>query len=240
MFSIDYDNVIVNKMKVKDRDVYIIDNFYKYPERIVKYFKKQNFKKEENNYYPGDRLYIHHEKKLMHLNAFRKFMEGNGYKNVWIKNPREWKASHFMISKYNPYYRKKLPNGQAANANPHVDAEPNKLYTSLVGLCYLTKDIHGGTGLYRHKKMDIYSINEELTKEPDIMPRLFPYWDYRLINKSCDHFELMKLLPMKWNRLVLYDGDILHSMYIEDPEFYKIHERITTNYFVSVYKNNLT
>ena len=53
------------------------------------------------------------------------------------------------------------------------------------------------------------------------MPRLFPYWDYRLINKL-EHFELMKLQFMKWNRLVLYDGDILHSMYIEDPEFYKI------------------
>ena len=75
MFSIDYDNVTVNKIKVKDRDVYIIDNFYKYPERIVDYLKKQNFKREEDNYYPGDRLYIHPEEKRKHLDAFRNFME---------------------------------------------------------------------------------------------------------------------------------------------------------------------
>ncbi len=35
MFSIDYDHVTVNKIKVKDRDVYIIDNFYKIHERIT-------------------------------------------------------------------------------------------------------------------------------------------------------------------------------------------------------------
>ena len=159
-----------------------------------------------------------------------------GYKKKWVKNPLEWKSSHFAISEYNPYSRKVLPNGQASAANPHIDAESSDIYNSLVGLCYLSKNTHGGTGLYRNRELDIYSVNENFTKTPYIMPKLFPYWDYRLINKSCDKFELLKLLPMKWNRLVLYDGDILHSMYIEDPEFYKMHERITTNYFVTVYK----
>ena len=66
-------------------------------------------------------------------------------------------------------------------------------------------------------------------KDEEFGKKLKPYEKKRLVNKSCDKFELLKLIPMKWNRFILYDADLLHSMYIEDEEFYKKHRRITTN-----------
>ena len=54
------------------------------------------------------------------------------------------------------------------------------------------------------------------------------------MSKSDDLYELLHLFPMKFNRLALYEGDFLHTAYIEDVEFWKRHDRITTNYFIFV------
>ena len=41
---------------------------------------------------------------------------------------------------------------------------------------------------------------------------------------------------MKWNRLIMYDGDLFHGIYLEDEDIFKKNKRLTTNYLIP-YKN---
>ena len=38
---------------------------------------------------------------------------------------------------------------------------------------------------------------------------------------------------MKFNRMIVYEGDLLHSIYIQDENFFKINDRKTVNYTLS-------
>jgi hypothetical protein len=63
---------------------------------------------------------------------------------------------------------------------------------------------------------------------------LFPPHRTGFMSKSDDTYELLYLFPMKFNRLALYEGDLNHVMYVEDVNFWKTNERITSNYFVHI------
>ena len=52
------------------------------------------------------------------------------------------------------------------------------------------------------------------------------------MNETNEDFELLHFFPMKFNRLVVYDSDLLHAMYVKDADFFDTHERLTANYFM--------
>ena len=58
------------------------------------------------------------------------------------------------------------------------------------------------------------------------------------INDTNEHFELIHFCPMKFNRMIVFDGDMLHAMYGEDKHmtYFKTHERMTTKYFIPRHK----
>tara|TARA_B100000497_G_scaffold44713_1_gene51829 strand:+ start:456 stop:1238 length:783 start_codon:yes stop_codon:yes gene_type:complete len=232
--DIDHENLTITREFVKDREVIVIDNFYKFPHDIIRYYHTAN-KIVTPTYYPGTRVQLIPKIKNPHIEDFWKLMHTKHF----VTNPREWKKTglpDIIISKYNDTYDTDDIKHEyiQATANPHWDTVPDGTYNMFVGVCYLSKKNHGGTGIYKNRELNFFSTNQinlELLNEK----KIFPYEKKRVINKSCDKFELLKLLPMKFNRLVLYDGDLLHSMYIEDPEFFKHIDRITTNYTMPVY-----
>ena len=144
-------------------------------------------------------------------------------------------------------------------ANPHNDTDfMEDPANFLAGICYLSKNsIHGGTGLYRVKKngrhatdwkyhyenMSILAgklagISDSIERNKiidnhnsDEINSTCPHVK-GCINESDDYFERVHFFPMKFNRLILYDGDFLHSMCIEDEQFYNDlnHTRQTMNY----------
>ena len=243
MFEIDFDNLIIKKEKIKDRHVFIIDNFYKNPNEILDYFKKCTPIAGVGGYYPGVRTRIYHEKKKKFLAELHKLFNDLGLENIFEKKSGTQSGSdcvysELYISEYkHTYYKYPIHEKNIKpTANPHWDwwSGHNGL-NRLGGVCFLSKEIHGGTGFYRNKILDIYHMNSRdiiRSSDEEFRKKLQPYEKKRLVNKSCDKFELLKLIPMKWNRFILYDGDLLHSMYIEDEEFYKKHRRITTNCFL--------
>ena len=241
MFEIDFDNLIIKKETIKDRHVFIIDNFYKNPNEILDYFKKCTPIGPFGGYYPGVRTHIYHEKKKKHLAELHKLFNDLGLENIFEKKsgavrPNWWRE--LCISEYkHTYYKYPIHEKNIKpTANPHFDwIRDEHGINKLAGVCFLSKEIHGGTGFYRNKILDMYHMNSRdiiRWSDEEFMKKIFPYEKKRLVNKSCDKFELLKLIPMKWNRLILYDGDLLHSLYMEDEEFYKKHRRITTNYFL--------
>ena len=162
---------------------------------------------------------------------------------------------------YQEIHKKKNTDeaGAPVLANPHNDTDFMEDQANfLTGICYLSKNsIHGGTGLYRIKKngrhatdwkyhyerMSILagklagiSDSNERNKiidnhKSDEINSLFPHLR-GFINESDDYFERVHFFTMKFNRLILYDGDLLHSMCIEDEQFYDDlnHTRKTMNY----------
>ena len=77
-------------------------------------------------------------------------------------------------------------------------------YNTWAGVLFLTPDapIEGGTGLYRHKETGLYANprdNPELADEISADGSDYTKW------------ELVDLIANKYNRLVLYRGDLYHS-----------------------------
>lgn len=100
---------------------------------------------------------------------------------------------------------------------PHFDAStPHHMAV----LLYLCDARHGGTGFYRHKATGLQQITadncehyldvhyEELNSRPP---------PARYFEQSDEHFELLGIMPARFNRLVIYPGSLLHSACI-NPE----------------------
>ena len=80
--------------------------------------------------------------------------------------------------------------------------------TSWAGVCYLTPNapIDAGTALYRHKETGLYSapLNDDGSYNEDLMNKI--YKDSR----DYDKWDLVDKIGNKFNRLVLYRGDLFH------------------------------
>lgn len=80
--------------------------------------------------------------------------------------------------------------------------------TSWAGVCYLTPEapIDAGTALYRHKETGLYSapLNEDGSYNNTLMEEI--YKDSR----DYDKWDLVDKIGNKFNRLVLYRGDLFH------------------------------
>ena len=81
--------------------------------------------------------------------------------------------------------------------------------TTWAAVCYLTPDapISGGTGLFKHKKTGLYEAPKNLdgTINEDIMNEI--YKDSQDMTK----WEIVDFVGNKFNRLVMYRGDLFHS-----------------------------
>lgn len=94
---------------------------------------------------------------------------------------------------------------------PHFDAStPHHMAV----LLYLCNERHGGTGFYRHKATGIQQITESNREH-----YLDVYYEeinaqrpaQRYFDDSSDHFEFLGMIPAKYNRLVMYQGSLLHT-----------------------------
>ena len=59
------------------------------------------------------------------------------------------------------------------------------------------------------------------------------------ITESSDHFELIRTIPARWNRVIFYDSGIFHSGHITNPELLKADPaagRLTLNGFFTCQK----
>lgn len=98
-----------------------------------------------------------------------------------------------------------------AQARPHVDTIlANKLAT----VHYLCTPDKGGTSLYRHSATGFERLDESrmasyaaaiAEEEKD------PHWHKKYICGSNDYYEEIGHYQAKFNRLIMYPGDVLHS-----------------------------
>ncbi|RZI98605.1 MAG: hypothetical protein EOP39_26880 [Rubrivivax sp.] len=94
---------------------------------------------------------------------------------------------------------------------PHFDASTPHYMAVLLYLC---DDRHGGTAFYRHRATGLQQITADnrdrygaaIYDQVDRHPAPLRYFD-----DSDAHFELLGVMPARFNRLVVYRGSLLHS-----------------------------
>ena len=103
---------------------------------------------------------------------------------------------------------------RASSCPPHVDVTPNSSYAFVI---YMNeKNLHGGTQFLRHTTngMETSNGSDEVFEQQTTI-RLNTPWDYEPLE-----WQQYFLAPMRFNRLVSYRSNLLHSMYT-DGSFYR-------------------
>lgn len=276
-FEIDYNKLVVNKVKVKDTTLFYFDNFYKNPEKVLELYEKNTDQLivKDNEKYPGSRInlveLIGKEYAYEHLEEVKKLLVSNGFDaSKFVPNfgPDALSLSKLDMENIKTFKEEQLKN-QGTITNPHTDGNPRIAPHSLIaGVCYLSKHVHGGTGLYYNKLLKTHRINrsfeirdaerlwnkiskvgvEDIQQLGDIVEKHFIERSLKIIPKEAsgtwtskgnEYFELIHVFPMKFNRMIFYEGNLIHSIYIEDEEFYKINDRITANLWLPIKWDNV-
>jgi len=122
-------------------------------------------------------------------------------------------------------YRDQSPIIDIKSYVPHVDSTPRGSYGFVI---YMNEqNLHGGTQFLRHTTNGRESVrswgdqdmNEVFNQDTTI--RLATPWDYEPLEWQRYH-----LAPMRFNRLISYRNNLLHSMYT-DGSFYRNKPRKT-------------
>lgn len=127
--------------------------------------------------------------------------------------------------------------------NPHCDNEHEGLYACMI---YLNKDddCYGGTSIFRSKilnSMMFPKIKGGLNSNTynEIADKIYHNHEpgYNIIEgqKYNDkEWELIKHMKMKYNRMVVYDACLFHSMDLDTFENFKDKNRYTLNFWVDI------
>ncbi len=134
-------------------------------------------------------------------------------------------------------------NDQETKENPGKAIDPHVDHCLFAAVAFLNipEECRGGTAIYRHRETLLESLPHPIPYyENFIKERIFPlakkyscksYEDFlqkiifspretsQCISESDHRWELIKILEMKYNRLVLYEGKLFHSVYFQPNDF---------------------
>ncbi|CAH9057417.1 hypothetical protein PSECIP111854_01992 [Pseudoalteromonas sp. CIP111854] len=200
-------NITINKLKVPgtDKKVYIIDNFLHDLDSIlnfaynIAYFNPMF---SDNSFYPGIRDHMP-QPYLRILKTF--FLEhilpdlGSQYNEVKLHRSL---LSLVTCKPEQLIIQQKMP---------HIDTFDQQHYAFVH---YLSQQDFGGTSLYKYKPDNIIEFHEEHSPILEKMVndiKNTPEEHSGYINNSTSIFERVLKVDAKPNRLVIYQGNLLHS-----------------------------
>ena len=127
---------------------------------------------------------------------------------------------------------------------PHIDVDYNngqglgKENTQLVAvLIYLNKDCKGGTGIYKHKKLDKHLITNvddynEYYKIQEEYEKSNPKISSNINDNENELYELVETVDMKYNRVVMYPTCLFHHPIYSKDDFNTPNCRMVLGSFV--------
>ena len=210
----------------------VIDNFIKEAHSLVDFCVATNNLHKVDNFYPGLRmnapdLYI----KAIHFYLTDFF---GGAFGLMPNNIAGGKALYSMVV---------TPPDQLEQKQclPHIDSF---LSGDLACVHYLCDKAQGGTSLYRHKKTGyekitsdtIHQYNQAVISEGALNIEKKSY-----MNGSNDYFEQIAEVDAKFNRMIIYPSNILHSGNIPADFKYDPNPatgRLTLNSFIFSKRNS--
>jgi sulfur relay (sulfurtransferase) DsrC/TusE family protein len=212
--------------------VTIVDDFYGDPDQLRALALSQEYRKPENGSYPGHHGSVPFDfsKLLSHL-------------KLQLKLPLQKYRLDTQFAMMLSSEQSRLSQEQRM---PHTDSYNNNNYG---GIIYLNPKHqcsggtafyrHAGTGLeavnlshlrssksYREKVISILSINEEESKKKNSLS---------FIKDSDPDWKVIKLIEMKYNRLVLFPANRFHAVYSTAKQFGNSQKtaRLTQVFFLS-------
>jgi hypothetical protein len=170
-----------------ETNLIITDDFYQNPDEVREYALSQEFSVRGN--YPGQR-------------TSPVFYDGLKNSIQYIIQQAGGKITQFEEFDYNTAFQYTTIEDKSWI---HADQT-----TKWAGVCYLTPaaPITAGTALYKHKETGLYkaATNPDGSYNKELMDKIY--------EKDCNDvskWEMVDIVGNKYNRLVLYRGDLFHS-----------------------------
>jgi hypothetical protein len=197
--------------------IVIVDNFYKnpYDVRNLAISIPPTYNKRIINGLPGGRIDAFYQ--LDHFAAVYDKIIRDVYLTVQEKINISDYGIH-SIFKNATFCCNVLSSSEIVPTNPHVDHRDKYRFAS--GIFLNTPDeCHGGTSFYTYK-------GSQEGPEPNSVPKT------KYITDSIDDWELIYLAEMKFNRMILYEQNILHTAYIKPGMFENGTYRLLQMFFI--------
>lgn len=184
LFSLS-DNMKINKV---DKDIYVIDNFYKNPDDVRNYAIGKKFKLHSTLYetqFYNPKLFYNISKQL--ITFFENISNTKINENEWNKDLLNDSNGFFQ------YITKK--------SNPVIH---NDFYWGVI--IYLTPNPQSpsGTSLFQHKETNIYKVNDSTYQ---VNKDLWKEGEKSKINK----WKIRHRIENKYNRALIFDSRNFHS-----------------------------
>ena len=214
------ENFHINHQKIKGTDisVVVVDNFYANPEKVRKFSSELPYTKSKyilkNS--PGVRVNL-----KLDINKIKFLI----YDLIGLTNSQiKYKKSSYVI-----FNRMRSDEKLSLiQTHPHIDSI-DKINCAMVVYLNTEDECSGGTSFYRHKKsgLDIVKTSEDLSLIK------FKYLKHNkdFITDSNDDWELLELIPMKFNRMVIYPHNLFHSGYIKRDDFLEYDRVVQLGFF---------
>lgn len=201
-------NIVLEAQLLNDSKLYVIDDFYKHPEKVLNIFlsvppkiHKRNQKSSYNQIYFDDRRHRLKSDKISHVYKFlgslcdQKSVLGD---DAVVTNFTRFKTSAFNDYKQNYWW-------------PHIDEG----YT---GILYLSNDTESGTNLY-----NVLNYTKDFNDNEHYKP-----W------RNKEDYQVLMSLESKFNRMVLFDAlKFCHGMNICNQKYFSDEYRINQVFFFS-------
>jgi hypothetical protein len=170
----------------------ILDNFFRYPEKIVDFAKSLNYAESNDGRWPGKRSGLIHEIDPIFFNEFcRKVM-----KTLWpVEGDNFFYQCNLMFQS--------IPNVYPNDGWIHQDSD------QITAIVYLSKHKECGTSIFEprfHKttfantteKKQIY-INKDFKNEK------------KLLKENNEQYEETISVKSRFNRIIIFDSNQIHS-----------------------------
>ncbi len=206
MFEIN-DDIDIKKIIIDDSVVYVADDFYLHPDKIVQYLlshkppvHKKNDQPSYNQIYFDDRR---HWLRTPEIKKVYKFLGSLCQQSPKVDND-------LVVSNFTRFFTSKFNDYQNNYWWPHIDAG----YTAIV---YFTDDNQSGTNLYER-------IKER--KDYDKFPEHYKPW------RDKNDYKIITTLESSFNRMILFDGlKFYHGMNIPNEKYFGEQYRINQVFF---------
>ncbi len=223
------DNIVLLRIGEEQHPLFVIDEFFADPHELLKQASDDiPFQTDETDYYPGIRKPVC-QRYQEHICQFIA-------ENIISSTPEYQSAditctlSAFSIANLPP--KRLLPIQRI----PHFDAEDPHQWAVVHYLC---DEVSGGTGFFRHRQTGYESMTKDRSKhylrvlEDEAITKGLPPQEYLL--GSTKLFKMTHSVDAKFNRAIIYPGNVFHSGLIKNWQAEAIKDaRLTANSFVKL------
>jgi hypothetical protein len=219
----------VRTVGVDKTPIIVIDNFAVNTDSIINYAcQSTTFNSLDNTLYPGIRAPLPKDYVINVLQA------------IYLEICRVYKIPiHLKLTPQEIYFSlitKASEDLSLLQRMPHFDTS-RPFYFAV--LHYLNNGKHGNTGLFRHKPTGLEKIEnhnaEHYLNAAQHFIEVHGEPPQKYFTQSSAHFELYEEIEYKPNRLVIYPGQLLHSIIIspeDDIDENPRTGRLTANIFI--------